>query len=177
MSQTQALILGSTGCIGNNIVRACLEAGWAVRAFHRASSQTWMLEGLDAHGPQGIEHAIGDLDDPASLVAAMRGCDVVFHAAAYYPRHSLDMAGSLREAVTGMRNVLRAFAAGGNPQEVAEALCITLVTVDSHKTVILDECRNAWQMEEGAYLNYHFLREKFGRFCGDMGKHNISQAG
>ncbi len=126
MSQTQALILGSTGCIGNNIVRACLEAGWAVRAFHRASSQTWMLEGLDAHGPQGVEHTIGDLDDPASLVAAMRGCDVVFHAAAYYPRHSLDMAGSLREAVTGMRNVLRAFAEAGAGRLVYTSSLTTL---------------------------------------------------
>jgi dihydroflavonol-4-reductase len=101
---TTALILGSTGCIGNNIVRACLDAGWQVRAFHRATSKTWMLDGLD------VEHATGDLHDPDSLVAAMRGCDVVFHAAAYYPRHSLDMAGSLREAVSGMRNVLGAAA-------------------------------------------------------------------
>jgi dihydroflavonol-4-reductase len=100
----QALILGSTGCIGNNVVRACLDAGWTVRAFHRAASQTWMLDNLD------VEHAIGDLNDPASLVAAMDGCDVAFHTAAYYPRHSLDMAGSLREAVSGMRNVLRAAA-------------------------------------------------------------------
>jgi dihydroflavonol-4-reductase len=99
---TTALILGATGCIGNNVVRACLDAGWAVRAFHRATSQIWMLDGLD------VEPAIGDLADPASLVAAMRGCDVVFHAAAYYPRHSLDMAGSLRKAVTGMRHVLDA---------------------------------------------------------------------
>ncbi len=99
---TQALILGSTGCIGNNVVRACLDAGWLVRAFRRATSQTWMLDGLD------VEHVVGDLADPQSLVDAMRGCDVVFHAAAYYPRHSLDTNGSLRDAVVGMRNVLEA---------------------------------------------------------------------
>jgi dihydroflavonol-4-reductase len=104
---TYALVLGSTGCIGNNVTRACLAAGWAVRAFHRASSPTWMLDGLE------VEHAIGDLHDRESLVAAMRGCDVVFHAAAYYPRHSLDMAGSLRDAVGGMRHVLRAAAEAG----------------------------------------------------------------
>ena len=75
-----------------------------MRAFRRESSQTWMLDGLD------LEHAIGDLADPASLVDAMRGCDVVFHAAAFYPRHSLDMNGSLRDAVLGMRNVLKAAA-------------------------------------------------------------------
>ena len=98
----QALIIGSTGCIGNNITRACLAAGWSVRAFRRATSTTWMLDGLD------VEHTVGDLADPGSLADAMRGCDVVFHAAAYYPRHSLDVDGSLREAVLGMRNVLDA---------------------------------------------------------------------
>ena len=101
---TRALVLGSTGCIGNNIVRACLAAGWQVRAFHRPGSDTWMLDGLQ------VEHAVGDILEPATLVAAMRGCDVVFHAAAYYPRHSLDLPGALRTAVTGMRRVLAAAA-------------------------------------------------------------------
>jgi dihydroflavonol-4-reductase len=104
---TTALVLGSTGCIGNNAVRACVTAGWTVRAFHRPTSETWMLDGLD------VERVTGDLDDPGSLVAAMHGCDVVLHAAAYYPRHSLDMAGSLREAVRGMRNVLYSAAQAG----------------------------------------------------------------
>jgi len=104
---TKALILGSTGCIGTNTVRAALAAGWQVRAFHRPASDTWMLEGLD------VEHATGDLADPGSLLAAMRGCDVVIHSAAYYPLHSLDMAGSLRQAAGQMRAVLNAVAEAG----------------------------------------------------------------
>jgi dihydroflavonol-4-reductase len=61
-----------------------------------------MLEGLE------VEHRLGDLRDMASLYSAMRDCDVVFHAAAHYPRHSLDLAGSLRESVRQIRNVLQA---------------------------------------------------------------------
>ncbi|MEJ2211587.1 MAG: NAD-dependent epimerase/dehydratase family protein [Anaerolineae bacterium] len=104
---TLALILGSTGCIGNNTVRAALAAGWQVRAFHRPQSDTWMLEGLD------VEHVTGDLAAPDSLLAAMRGCDVVIHSAAYYPLHSLDMAGSLRLAAGQMRTVLDAVEQAG----------------------------------------------------------------
>ncbi|MCX7839380.1 MAG: CRISPR-associated ring nuclease [Anaerolineae bacterium] len=59
------------------------------------------------------------------------------------------------------REVLRAFASGLTPQQVAERLCISLKTVDSHKTVILDLCRNEWQMAPGTRLDYHFLRDKF----------------
>lgn len=58
--------------------------------------------------------------------------------------------------------ILRAFAGGGSPQDVAEELTITLKTVDSHKTVILAECRAAWSLPPDARLTYHFLREHFG---------------
>lgn len=103
----QVLVIGSTGCIGNNIVRACLAAGWTVRALHRRTSPTWMLDDLP------VERALGDLGDEASLQAAMDGCDLVFHAAAYYPLHSLDRDGSLRTAVSGMRHVLQAARGAG----------------------------------------------------------------
>jgi CRISPR-associated protein Csx14 len=60
------------------------------------------------------------------------------------------------------REVLRAFAEGLTPQEVASHLSITLATVNTHKTQILIECRNAWNYPQDAHLTYHFLRDKFG---------------
>ena len=66
------------------------------------------------------------------------------------------------------QEVLLAFAEGLTPQEVAEKLVITLKTVDSHKTPILDECRNAWGLEPGEYISYHFIREHFGPCVGAM---------
>jgi len=128
----KVVVLGSTGCIGNNVVRACLSAGWNVRAFHRTSSPTWMLDGLE------VEHVIGDLDHPASLIAAMQGCDVVFHAAAHYPRHSLDMAGSLRSAVQGMRNVLDA-AASANVARLVYTSALTTIGPPSESDRLADE--------------------------------------
>lgn len=93
-------VLGSTGCIGNNIVRACLDAGWEVRAFHRATSPTWVLDEL------AVERVVGDLAEGDSLRAAMHGCQVAFHAAAHYPLHSLDIAASVRRSGSEMRAVL-----------------------------------------------------------------------
>ncbi|MCB0201233.1 MAG: histidine kinase [Anaerolineae bacterium] len=60
--------------------------------------------------------------------------------------------------------VLRDFAAGMTPQDVAEHLAITLKTVDSHKTVILDQCRIAWGAQEDQRLTYHDLRRWFERY-------------
>jgi CRISPR-associated protein Csx14 len=62
------------------------------------------------------------------------------------------------------QETLRAFAAGQDPQEVAETLCVTVRTVHAHKTEILDHCRSAWELLPDARLVYYFLREKFGRY-------------
>ncbi|MCA9950730.1 MAG: hypothetical protein KDE48_13865, partial [Anaerolineales bacterium] len=62
------------------------------------------------------------------------------------------------------QDVLRAFAEGSNPQQVAAQLHITIKTVDSHKTVILAECRNVWDLPADAYLDYRFLAQKFEMF-------------
>jgi len=72
----KALITGSTGFVGANLCAALVERGWDVRALHRASSRLDALEGIT------VEHAIGDVMAPESLVEAMRGCDVVYHVAA-----------------------------------------------------------------------------------------------
>lgn len=60
------------------------------------------------------------------------------------------------------QDVVRALAQGLLPQEAADALCVTLKTLDSHKTQILAECRSAWALDDGTPLTYHFLRSKFG---------------
>lgn len=59
------------------------------------------------------------------------------------------------------QDVLLALAEDRLPQEAADALHITLNTLDSHKTQILAECRLAWALPESERLTYHFIREKF----------------
>ncbi len=63
-------------------------------------------------------------------------------------------------------DVLRLLAAGLHPRAVAEELSIAPSTVDSHKTVILAECRNEWALPEEVWLDYRFLRERFEGYFG-----------
>ena len=88
--------------IGGNIVRALAAAGISVRGLKRSGSPTWHLEDVP------VEWVKGDLMDRSSLITAMEGCQVLFHAAAYYPQHSNDLPGDLRTAIAGLRNVLAA---------------------------------------------------------------------
>jgi CRISPR-associated protein Csx14 len=60
------------------------------------------------------------------------------------------------------RTALTTLAEGALPQEAAEALGITLKTLDTYKTKILAECRIAWNLAEDSWLTYHFIQEKFG---------------
>jgi dihydroflavonol-4-reductase len=72
----KALVTGATGFIGSKLCRFLLDKGYSVRAFHRPSSPLRALENLD------LEHAVGDLSQPETLVSAMRDINIVFHAAA-----------------------------------------------------------------------------------------------
>jgi dihydroflavonol-4-reductase len=105
MSAIRCCVLGASGFIGGQIARAALAEGLQVRAVRRRPNAAGAISDLD------VEWVIGDLSDPASLVTAMRGCPVVFHAAGYYPRHARDIHETMRHGVTGMRNAIAAAAA------------------------------------------------------------------
>ena len=95
-------VLGATGFIGGQIARAALAQGWRVRATRRRPEATGAIGDLD------VEWAHADLHDPASLSAAMEGCQIVFHAAGYYPGRGGSVREAIAESVAGMRNVIRA---------------------------------------------------------------------
>ena len=98
----RALVTGATGCVGANTVGCLLARGYHVRAMRRTTSSLEALDGLDA------DLVTGDILDPSSLVAAMEGCETVFHCAAVsdYWRTPADR--TYQVNVDGTRNVLAA---------------------------------------------------------------------
>lgn len=69
-----------------------------------------------------------------------------------------------RQATPAQKRVLQAFAKGLRPNQVADELSIALVTVNTHKTALLDYCHNAWNIPPDERLDYHFLRAKFADY-------------
>lgn len=98
----KTFITGATGFIGASIVRELLRDGREVRALVRKGSNTSNLAGLD------LELWQGDLRDSAGLMQGLKGCDVLYHAAADYRLWTREPAEMYRINVDGTVAVLEA---------------------------------------------------------------------
>jgi uncharacterized protein YbjT (DUF2867 family) len=74
------LVSGATGNAGSQVVRALSERGVSARAFVRDPDKARSLLG------DGVELAVGDFADPASLRAALEGVQVILLSCADDPR-------------------------------------------------------------------------------------------
>src|SRR5215471_5519632 len=75
----RAFITGSTGLLGNNLVRLLCEQGYEVTALVRSRAKAARLfVGLN------VSLVEGDMRDVAAFGAALEGCDILFHTAAYF---------------------------------------------------------------------------------------------
>ena len=77
MSAARVLITGASGMVGARLAPRVLEAGYAVRAMVRSSSNRRALDGLD------VELLEADLASPETLSGALSGIDIVIHTAAH----------------------------------------------------------------------------------------------
>jgi dihydroflavonol-4-reductase len=116
----RAVVLGGSGFLGLNLVEALRDAGHEVTATRRRSSNTIFLRRMK------VSMATASLDDASSLTAAMDGADVVYFAAAHYPRYSVDTDAQVAEAVAGARNVTLAARRAGVPRLVYTGSVVTV---------------------------------------------------
>jgi len=95
-------VTGASGFVGSNLVHELNARGHRVRALLRPGSDLRGLAGAD------YEAVAGDLSDPQSLKAALRGCEWCFHVAASYHLWLRDYAPMYAANVEGTRQVLNA---------------------------------------------------------------------
>lgn len=98
----KTFVTGATGFIGASIVRELLRDGRDVRVLVRSASNLANLKGLD------VEIWKGDLLNAAGLRAGLKGCDVLFHAAADYRLWTRNPDEMYRTNVGGTAAILEA---------------------------------------------------------------------
>lgn len=95
----KALVTGGSGFVGQYLLEQLIAEGCETRSLNRHPSP--LLKKL------GVEERLGSLDDFEVVEAAVRGCDVVFHIAAY-PSVVMDPAPYYRTNILGARNIVAA---------------------------------------------------------------------
>lgn len=80
----QVFVTGSTGLVGNNLVRLLVEQGYDVKALARSKEKYNQLLG----NVPGVEVVKGDMENVAGFADALAGCDVLMHTAAFFREHS-----------------------------------------------------------------------------------------
>jgi dihydroflavonol-4-reductase len=98
----KVLVTGGNGFIGSVVVKTLVREGHTVRCLLRPTSETARLDGAT------YERATGDVRDPASLTAALEGCEAIIHLASLSAWDQIDSPLMDEVVVGGTRNILAA---------------------------------------------------------------------
>jgi dihydroflavonol-4-reductase len=150
----RALVTGANGFIGANLVRCLLDQGHWVRALVRETSDLRSLEGIE------VEIAVGDILEIDTLIKAAKGCDVIFHVAAFfsYTRHTLEKL--MATATTGTINIVEAAKERGVKRIVLTSTSVIFgSTLDATP---LDESQKVPEPDPAPYIISKISQEKAG---------------
>jgi uncharacterized protein YbjT (DUF2867 family) len=91
------LVTGATGNIGKELIPFLLESGHSLRVFVRKERKV-------AHLDACIERAVGDLDQPETLIPALQGVERIF-LVSYETQQDVNVLGAAKKA--GVRHIVK----------------------------------------------------------------------
>lgn len=152
MKDSTVLVTGATGFLGQHLVHALIESGRQVRTMRRVTSETSCLTGTPC------EWVTADLEDPHSLRQAVRGCDVVYHAAglaSFFSRR--DRRAVYRVNVEGTRHLLEVCLREGVKRVVVTS-SIAALGIPPQGAIGNEETLWNWERHGIAYFHAKFLQ-------------------
>ena len=135
----KTLVTGASGFIGSTIVRKLLEKGADVRVVIRKGSDTKNIDTLD------VETVYGDIRDSDSIRGALKGCDTLYHVAAYFAHWSPNKKLFYDINVNGTKNILGEALAQGVDKVVYTSTSNTIGSHGAGNFVTEEAQFNGWK--------------------------------
>jgi dihydroflavonol-4-reductase len=145
----RAFVTGATGFVGSALVRELLDDGVQVRVLIRATSDLGNLANMD------VERVQGDVMDEQALAVGLRGCDVVYHVAAFYSTREEDASLMYEVNVQGTKRVLRLALEAGAGKIVHTSTIGTIGRPDDGSLPTEETEFNLWDTAS------HYARSKY----------------
>lgn len=157
------LVTGATGLVGSHLLYELCSNGANVRAMYRTKERIERVEQLFTfYQPEQakdlldkIEWVVGDVNDIESLVAAMKGCKQVYHAAALVSFNNRDFHRLMKINREGTTNIVNCALAEGI--EKLAHLSSTAAIGNTSSAIITEESK--WNM---AGKNTAYSISKYG---------------
>ena len=156
------LVTGASGFVGNHVARYLQTRRERIRVLVRSSSNRKSLKELNA------EVCVGDLEDPDSLRAAVRGCRAVFHVAAQYQLWTRRPEAMYRSNVDGTRNILKA-ARDARVERFVHTSSVGTIAPRRGGVPVTEESPSSLPEMVGHYKRSKFLAERLAEKCASQG--------
>ncbi|MDI6830692.1 MAG: NAD-dependent epimerase/dehydratase family protein [Actinomycetota bacterium] len=155
----KALVTGATGFIGSMVVRELLNQGADVRVTVRRDSDTRNIDGLD------VERVYCDTRDRESMRAALKGCDALYHAAAYFAHWSPNKDLFYKINVEGTKNVLEEALAQGLEKVVYTSTSNTIGSHGAGNYVNEEAEFNGWEAGDHYAISKYLAELEAKKIC------------
>jgi dihydroflavonol-4-reductase len=166
-SDKPVLVAGASGFVGSHTARLLVQQGRKVRILLRRTSNSEATRNL----PVEIYH--GDVLEPASLRAAMAGCDSVFYSVVDPRFWVTDITPIYRNNVEGLVNAMDAALACDIRRFVFTSTMGTLGL--NPAGTVTEEIEFNWRHRAPAYIRARLeAEEKFIDYCRDKGLQGVA---
>ena len=152
----KALVTGATGFVGAAVTRKLLAEGYEVRAMIRTGSDRRNLADLD------VELSVGDLQEHASLVKAVRGTQLLFHVAADYRLWVPDQTAMYETNVEGTRQLILA-AMNAGVEKIVYTSTVATVGIPPDKRPGREDTPTSIDNMVGPYKRSKYMAEEIVR--------------
>ncbi len=155
----KTLVTGATGFIGSTVVRELLKDGVDVRVTVRKDSDTRNIDGLD------VEVVYGDTRDRGAMRAALKGCDTLYHVAAYFAHWSLNKNLFYEVNVEGTKTILQEALAQGLEKVVYTSTSNTIGSHGAGNFVDEQAQFNAWKTGDHYAISKYLAEIEAKKIC------------